>query len=220
MPPVPLTDEQNAIRLELQAGVDRLRAMFRGDESDDEAAQLVQTLGEKGHQLHESLRAAGFEPRHHRYLVENRGLPPDHPDFYKHFHPLEDLLAFLADTDANNDPEDVTIGETFELKVFSTRWGHHDTYRLTRTDEGWEVRFHSIGGRCNKRGEPYLFENLEHDLIEYPHDLGGWLEWLWMQAHDRGLGTAQVQQALTELTDWVEAVEKAAPREGTWKGYK
>lgn len=34
----------------------------------------------------------------------------------------------------------------------------------------------SIGGPCNKRGEPYLFKNFQQDSIRHPGDVGHW--WL------------------------------------------
>ncbi|OQC16694.1 MAG: hypothetical protein BWX73_00604 [Lentisphaerae bacterium ADurb.Bin082] len=40
----------------------------------------------------------------------------------------------------------------------------------------------SIDGDYDKRGHPCLFENLNHDSINYPQALGDYMEWLWEQS--------------------------------------
>ncbi len=105
------------------------------------------------------------------------------------------------------------------LEVFSRRWGHNDRYRIEKTGKGWNVDHISIGGDCNKRGEPKLFENLEHDSINYPADLGGYLEYLWDVAEDQNLDEASIQRHLDSLGAWIQATEKAAPA-GIWDEYK
>ena len=170
-------------------------------------------------QLHVALlkRDPALEPRHHAYMIHNRGVSPREPGFYDHVHPVEDLLKFIDDRDANKDPDppqDTTIGEEFKFEVYSRRWGHSDTYRLTRTSTGWDVHFISIGGPCNPRGEPYLFENLRHDSISYPSTLPDHLEELWRDASSDGGGLTPeaVQARLDELAKWVSETERNAPQ--------
>lgn len=219
MPPVTLNPEQAELRDAIQAGVNQLREMFSTG-VDDRAGQLIQELGKKAHALHLLLKSSGHEPRHNKHMIKNREVPPAHPEFYNHFHPLEDLLDFIHEDTANDDPEDVTIGDEFEFRVWSCRWGHYDKYVLTRTTKGWHVSNIMIAGDSNKRGEPYLFRNLNHDGIEYPHDIGNWLEHLWDSAQDDGLSHVSVQEALNALGEWVSEVEKRAPRQGVWASYK
>jgi hypothetical protein len=102
----------------------------------------------------------------------------------------------------------------------SNRWGHADTYTLTRTARGWEVFFLGIGGICNKSGAPYLFENLEHDGIDYPQSLGDRLEFLWTQARERRMSARQVQQAFNSLAKWLRVVEYDIPGTNFWSRYK
>jgi hypothetical protein len=49
------------------------------------------------------------------------------------------------------------------LKIYSRRWSrgndHWDNYTVERTEKGWRIGHIAIGGECNSRGEPYLFDN-------------------------------------------------------------
>ncbi|MEI7728341.1 MAG: hypothetical protein WCO56_02170 [Verrucomicrobiota bacterium] len=146
-------------------------------------------------------------------------MQPDNPDYYQHFHPLEDLLKFLEDPSANDDPVDQTIGGSFTFRVYSRRWKREDQYRIKRTADGWEVAHIAINGPCDKGGKPFLFRNFDQDSIQYPAGLAGWLEWLWTRASEDGLSKDAVQQAINQLAAWVSATEKGSPQGGVWKGY-
>ena len=187
----------------------------RIEKSDDrkELPKLIEEMGVKAHKLHLSLEASGHCPVHHKFMIENRGMPANHPDFYKHIHPVEDLLAYIKDPSANNDSEDQTIGHEFFFKVYSKRWKREDTYQITRTDSGWVVDHISISGPCDKGGRPFLFKNFQQDSIQYPNGLSLWFELLWDQAADNGLDHNRVQSGLNLLADWVSATEEKKPDE-------
>ncbi len=136
-----------------------------------------------------------------------------------HFHPIEDVLKFLDDPRANDDPVDLTIGSEFEFRVFSRRWGHDDKYTVRRTKDGWHISHMLIGGSCDKGGGPFLFDNLRHDSIQFTEGLASWMKWLWGQAASRGLTEAQLQEALQQLADWVSGTEKSSPSSGIWENY-
>lgn len=160
------------------------------------------------------------KPKHHRYMIENRGCLPDNPEFYDHIHPIEDLLAYMDDPHANDDPEDQTIDHDFYLEVYSRRWGHNDRYILKRIPNGWFIKslIMTNSGECAKDGTPYLYKNLEHDSINYPHALPEYLEALWSKAHNDGLSHDEVQEALNQLSKWIIICEKNTPS-GIWEGY-
>lgn len=176
--------------------------------------KLWDEMGSKAVLLHKRV-----QPKHHKYMLKNRGVSPDDPEFYNHVHPVQDLLKFVDDPHANDDPEDQTIDHEFEFNVFSRRWGHDDRYRIKRTANGWQINHLGIGGPCNRKGEPFLFENLDHDSINYPEELPGYMEWLWDQCSELGLTHDQVQAALNELADWVSLCERNSPR-GIWQSFK
>ena len=221
MSAVELTREQAEKKRELEEGLEKAYKMLQSPGSGDHNAEveLIKRLGDIAHDLHINLGARGFEPVHHRVMIENRGMQPDDPAFYMHIHPIEDLLKYINDVHANDDPEDVTLNVEFKLRVYSRRWGHDDTYRFTRTKTGWNVRFLAIGGDCDQSGRPFLFDNLRHDEIPYPSNLHWWLEWLWDQAQSQGLTAEQVQGALDEVSEWLREIEHSAPRGGVWSGF-
>jgi hypothetical protein len=220
--PVKLNEEEDKLASEVRADLERILGRVRssnrwvGDEIDE--------MGDKAHRLHMALKKRGIDVRHHKYMVENRSIGTDHPKFYRHVHPVEDLLKFLDDTSANDDPEDQTIGHKFTIDVHSRRWGHKDRYDVTRTESGWIFsHFNEIptdtDGRVEGREGSGFFDILDHDSINYPEELPGYLDWLWRQAEEQGLTHEQVQEALTQLADWINVVEIESPG-GVFSGYK
>ena len=208
------TDEANLRQLVASKLEQTMNAGFT-----DDTRTPLREAGDAAHRLHLLLKKRGLEPIHHRYMIQNRGVQPDHPEFYMQVHAIQDLLSFLANPQANDDPLDQTLGAEFEFIVYSRRWKHDDTYRITRTEDGWYVRHVAIGGPCDTGGHPFLFQNFDQDSISYPSKLDWRLTWLWEQAKENGLSYNDVQQGLQELADWVTATEKSAPTEGVWKGY-
>lgn len=216
---IQLEPAEQTLRDEIEERVGKARVAFDEGRLGDDVRQWLMEAGKMAHKLHMALKQRGHEPRHHAYMIRNRELPADHEDFYMHFHPLEDLLKFLDDEHANDDPVDQTIDAEFAFRVYSRRWGHKDTYKIKRTADGWTVTHIMIGGPCDKGGRPFLFENLRHDSIHFPEGLDGWLEWLWNKAASAGLSAEQVQQGIQELAEWVSSTEKNAPQGGVWEGY-
>lgn len=212
---VQLEPHEEELRKGIEALLARVKRLLPGrtPEIGEEIRRDILEMGDLAHELHTSLlrREADLEPRHHAYMVENRGFSPRHPEFYRHVHPVEDLLAFLKDPDANDDPIDQTLGVQFEFPVYSRRWGHDDIYSVRRTGEGWEIEHMGHGGPCDRRGEPFLYENFRKDLINYPARLPDYVEELWRLAEDAGLSPETVQEALSALGNWVSQTERATP---------
>lgn len=220
MEPIKLEGEEIELRHQIEERVIKARNAYALSRLDDPATgQGIIDAGKFAHQLHMKLLERGHEPKHHHYMIKNRGMEPTHPEFYEHFHPLEDLIKFLDNPSANDDPIDQTIGKTFKFKVVSRRWGSADEYTLKRTLDGWYVSHMAINGSCDKGGRPYLFENLKHDSIQYPVGLDGLLEWLWEQARDKGMSEIDVQKEMTALADWVTNTENSMPSSGIWEEY-
>lgn len=216
---IELTPDEQKLRDYIQERVTKAGMAFHEGRLGNDVNKWILEAGQKAHELHLSLKARCFEPKHHAYMIENREMPADHQDFYMHFHPLEDLLKFLNDPHANDDPVDQTLGAEFTFRVYSRRWGRDDTYRLKRTETGWQLDHIMIGGPCDKGGKPFLYQNFRQDHIQHPADLSGWMEWLWDQAEEKGLSQEQVQEGLQELADWVSAVERGRPTSDLWFGY-
>lgn len=179
--------------------------------------KLYNDMAETAHKLHMSLENRGIYVKHHKYMIENRGCTPDRTEFYEHIHPVGDLLDFIEDENANDDPADVTIDVKFTMKVYTRRWRHYDSYSITRTANGWYMQFLTHSGECNKACAPVLFKCLEHDGVCYPKQLGDFFEWLWEKAAEDGLSKEQVQEEINNLAAWVSTCEEKAPR-GIFKG--
>jgi hypothetical protein len=220
---VQLTPEQSSLRDEIRSLLSEIRkdigpGNVGTPSSFEESANKLAHLSKKAHNLHMQLKASGNEPVHHRYMIKNRGMAADDPEFYYHIHPVEDLLDYIDNIHANDDPEDQTINHEFEFRVFSRRWGHDDVYDIRRTKGGWEIGFH-YEYDCDKSGSSGLYELLDHDSINYPEELPGYFAWLWKQAAEQGLSHEDVQLALKQLADWVSLCEKNTPK-GLFRDWK
>ena len=96
-----------------------------------------------------------------------------------------------------------------EMEVFSRRREHPDRYQISRTAKGWHVQHQMINGDCDKDGSPYLYRCLDQDYINYPHDLGGYMEWLWCKSAD--MSDEEIQAELDQIGEWIQSTEKASP---------
>jgi len=103
------------------------------------------------------------------------------------------------------------------IEIYSRRWGHNERYTVNRTQTGWDVSHVAIGGSCDKRGVPYLFDNLNHDSINYPESLGEYMEWLWDQSQN--MTPALIQPVLDQIGIWIQETEKASP-DGIFSQFK
>lgn len=212
-----MTKEQN-LRSEVEillGEIKELLSTYKWNKAIPAHAEKWEAMVQKAVELHTLVK-----PKHHDYMIRNRGCSPDDPEFYNHIHPIEDLLAFMDDPHANDDQEDITIGHDFTLPVYIRRWEHKGIYKLKRTDSGWYVDYPSISGNCDESGNPFLFENLNHDSVNYPEELSGYMEWLWEQAAEKGLSHEQVQNALDELGEWISTCEKNSPKGEIWEAFK
>ncbi len=78
---IKLNAEEQLLREEIAERMVVAQKAFKEDRVDDALDELIFEAGGRAHRLHMLLKAHGEEPRHHGYMVKNRGFPPDHPDF-------------------------------------------------------------------------------------------------------------------------------------------
>lgn len=219
---IELHDDEQSLLTDVQNRLASIMTRLNAHDSVD-PSEIVQ-LGELAHKLHMLLTEKGHEPRHHKYMIKNRGVTPRDPEFYKHVHPVEDLLRFVANQSSNDDPTDLTLGHQFEFWVYSRRFSHKDRYRVTRTQSGWTFShmqdiMSGRDGRVGGKAGTGLFHLLDHDSINYPEELPGYLEWLWEQAADAGLSHDEVQEALSDLAEWTSLCEQHSPS-GVFSSFK
>jgi hypothetical protein len=205
---VSLTEEQQALRQVIENNLAIARNHMQGSQS--KVQEAISTMGEAAHKLHMQLEP---KPKHHAYMIENSGMEPEDPEFYHHIHPVEDLLAYLDDTSANDDLPDETLGEEFEFAVYTRRWGHKDTYRLTRNEKGWHISFNAYDEQADTDGSPVLNETLKHDFVSFPHDINSYFNAIWQRAKNEGLSHSQVQGMLNTVAEWVSDLEENAPKD-------
>lgn len=104
------------------------------------------------------------------------------------------------------------------FKIYSRRFKNMSLYQIEKTDNGWDINFIALGGQCNKNGSPFLFEILEHDNINYPKQLGEYLEYLWDVVDSDGMSNKDIQKHLDYLAKWCSEVEFKTPKTKFWKG--
>jgi len=104
----------------------------------------------------------------------------------------------------------------FSFAVFSRRWGHTDTYRLTKTETGWDLQHMAHSGPCEPDGSPHLIGNFHQDNIQYPVRVGDFLRFIWGQLHSGEIDAARAQAMIQELADWVTSCEQSQPRWREW----
>ncbi len=167
--------------------------------------------------LHNKLTARGIEIKHHAYMIENRGVEPNNIEFYDHTHSVEDLLKFIKDRNANDDPEDITLDLEFEFPYYTLRWGHKEVCSIIRNSDGWIIQYISNKIQSEKDGKEGLMKVFKQDYVNYPSGLFYFFEELWQKAADEGLTSEQVQQGLNDLGEWVTVTERSRPIGSLWR---
>ena len=105
------------------------------------------------------------------------------------------------------------------FKVASRRWNHFDFYQIEITSSGWLIGFMGISGECDPTGHPILFENFDHDGINYPAHFGEYLKHLWQIARSKNWNEKKIQPKLNVLSKWVLKTELSSPKRGIWEHY-
>ncbi|OJD97953.1 hypothetical protein A9487_24985 [Bacillus cereus] len=203
--------ELNAVQQEQRAIIENILELVQpniNEQAHQDHEQLFAQMANVAHELHMSLES---RPNHKRSMIEARRMQPEEVDFYHSIHAVEDLLAYLDNTDANNEPEDQTMGDAFEMLIYSRRWGHDDRYTLTRNEQGWHVSHQTYTGQSDRDALGALIPSLRQDSVKYPYQLGDVMEKIWDQAAISGLSHNEVQSMLNDVADWINATERAYP---------
>ncbi|SDH74077.1 hypothetical protein SAMN04487975_107134 [Planococcus glaciei] len=102
------------------------------------------------------------------------------------------------------------IGEKFRLSVYSQRWGHNDTYKLTKTEEGWLLTFNkATDAPCDRFGHPTLEKAFTGESISYPNDLEYFISEIWDASQTKS--KEEVQGYFDQLGEWMSTTEKTKP---------
>ncbi len=165
----------------------------------------------------------GTLPIFGKYLLYNREMDPETNTlaFYDHPDCLNALMDDLrGDGLTLSNAGDDTLDKAMPFKVFTRRWGHNDTYRITRTVDGWNCSHIAINGSCDTEGKPYLYSNLDQDGVFYPEEgIKYAMSRLWEDADDGIIDFQELSDRLQQIADWISNVEKAVGTQPEWVGY-
>jgi hypothetical protein len=114
-----------------------------------------------------------------------------------------------------------------EVRVYSPRWGHEDTYTISMARDWMKVERHPKSATCKwVESKDPVWESSDDSLLEvfandsiyapaiFPHALvGAWLDWRSGEIDD-----ARVDAEIQELFGWLNAVTHAKPTSDYWKG--
>lgn len=115
---------------------------------------------------------------------------------------------------------------TVELRIFSPRWGHEDTYSLVLTRHSLVINRGARSATCAWRENldpEWSGENIrdimENDAIYPPAILQRQIEHAWLSWRNGELDNAAVNRELQSVADWLNTITRAKPRTDFWKKY-
>jgi hypothetical protein len=189
------------------------------EQLDKEFKQTHDISDEKANHLIEIAPSLHWwsQPEYEEYMLVNSGLIPedDLTLYYNHYHRLEDLYWVLSNNQKKKKIRtsrgDKNLDIPFEFEVYSNRWGHHDTYNITRTLEGWNVSFLSTGGKGDKEGSAIIF-CMDHDSISYPHNVSSFFRDIWTYADENTVSVEKIRSYMQRVADWISLTESKRPK--------
>lgn len=115
---------------------------------------------------------------------------------------------------------------TVELRIYTPRWGHEDTYEFTLQQDDLLIRQGIKTARLvwqdnldpKWEGES-LTSILGNDSIYPPEVFDRCIEYAWKAWRNGDLSDAQVEQELLLLGEWLNTVTHHKPRSDFWRGY-
>lgn len=113
-----------------------------------------------------------------------------------------------------------------ELRIYSPRWGHDDTYTFTLTRESMEISMQVRSAKCRWRenldpewsGET-LEQIMNNDSIYPPAIFQSLVEHVWKEWRKSEINDGQVNAELNELATWLNIITRAKPDTEFWHKY-
>jgi len=192
--PLVLTPNEKLLFDELRNGIDQLH--------DSEIADpeiILKELAPKACELHMSLKIHGHEPIYNSFILKNREVSTTETAFFDHIHPIEDLLSFIQNPEAN----DGQAGANFVFPVYVSGRRRYIDYDVICTQSGWMT-----GTGEDRRCEQ--LEALGRLNVSYPNTVGTMLEET-RKAALEGITRQEIQDALNAIAQWISKCEKTKP---------
>ncbi|QUE87979.1 hypothetical protein [Exiguobacterium alkaliphilum] len=220
----------NSLNEEFESLYFKMKEHFRFTKkvSDEDYERLLARAVEISSILHWA-----FLPLYEEQFLQNTGLIPEDNlnEYYNHFHAIEDLYRWIiGNKDWKSTQGDINLNKNMRFRVYSSRWGHDDSYQVVRTIRGWQfthLSYNNVECRPNATSintndnTGGLFSIFAQDSIQA--DLDGVkyaFEVLWNEANTTEMNIEDVQRKLDEISNWIEKIERAV-KEGQpdWVGY-
>jgi hypothetical protein len=211
----------------LKINYENIRDIYMNFKPTEEASEKIQKTKEIAAKLHWI-----YLPIYPEQTIINSEIIPEEntEEYYNHFHTIEDLYRVIfenGEIEWNSIDGDINLNSPLKMRIFSSRWGHFDTYSVKRTMTGWNFKHLSYDVDCSKDGtlnsvkKDGLYSILAHDSIQYPYDGVKYaLETLWKTADSTSMSFKELEIKLQDIGDWINAVEKATKSyQPNWVGY-
>ncbi len=101
-----------------------------------------------------------------------------------------------------------------EIRYYTRRRESDNFCDIEKTSDGWVITATGLtteSGPCDSYGKPSLFDIFDHDSVNYPEELGGYMDFLWRHAEEKNMDNDEIQTHLNALGEWVSIVEKNSP---------
>ncbi|WP_111636951.1 hypothetical protein [Marinomonas shanghaiensis] len=115
---------------------------------------------------------------------------------------------------------------TFQIEIFSPRWGHNDTYTIKMTNNQMTITAGARSSTAINRpnldpqwtGEE-LSRILSNDSITAPDNLKDVLEHAWEEWRNGNIKDPDLQNELEILAAWINAITQHKPKSQFWTNY-
>lgn len=113
-----------------------------------------------------------------------------------------------------------------ELRIFSPRWGHEDTYSVELEQDFMEIKMHARKARATWKdlsdpewsGESIL-GIMQNDSIYPPSITQDLFEHAWKSWRNREVSDQELNEELQLLAEWLNTITNAKPRSDFWRKY-
>ncbi|MDQ1886691.1 hypothetical protein RA180_22150 [Aeromonas salmonicida] len=112
------------------------------------------------------------------------------------------------------------------LKIYSPRWGHHDTYHVELHLDYMKITMHPKEAKAtyiDNRDPEWSGESLQrimnNDSVYPPEITPRLFQRAWLAWRDGELDDNQVAQELEQVAEWINKITEAKPNSDFWQKY-
>ncbi len=94
--PITLSAEQRTLADSIRERWLQALSEFHSNGGNENVRALIDNAAPDAQRLHQELEHGGQHITHKRQLIQNRGVEPSNPEFYRHLHAIEDFLELIG----------------------------------------------------------------------------------------------------------------------------